>query len=120
MLTRSAFLAIGFGYFETLIKLGNKAQVDAERERLVNLNEYIKHHGGFDPMVFVDFVEETEGLLERVSSKINDPEEAMAEIMGGFNDISISNAIIYHLRLLASSWLKENRATHEAFITTDG
>ncbi|KAJ4420209.1 hypothetical protein N0V85_000694 [Neurospora sp. IMI 360204] len=112
--------AIGFGYFETLIKLGNKAQVDAERERLESLNEYIHHHGGFDPMVFVDFVEETDVLLKGVSDKLDDPEEAMVEITAAFNDADISNAIIYHLRLLASSWLKENRASHEAFLTTDG
>ncbi|KAK3497621.1 peptidase C65 Otubain-domain-containing protein [Neurospora hispaniola] len=111
--------AIGFGYFETLIKLGNKAQVDGERERLESLNEYIQHHGGFDPMVFVDFVEETDELLKRISDKLNVPEEAMDEVMHAFTDAEKSNAIIYHLRLLASSWLKENRGSHEAFITTD-
>ncbi|KAK1775677.1 peptidase C65 Otubain-domain-containing protein [Copromyces sp. CBS 386.78] len=112
--------AIGFGYFETLIKLGNKAQVDAEKQRLEGLNQYIQHHGGFDPMVFVDFVEETIDLLQRVSDKFANPDDALKEVVDTFNDVGISNGIIYHLRLLASSWLKENRATHEAFITTDG
>lgn len=113
-------LAIGFGYFETLIKLGNKAQVDAEKQRLEGLNEYIQLHGGFDPMVFVDFVEETTDLLQRVSDKFANPDEALKEVVDTFNDVSVSNGIIYHLRLLASSWLKENRATYEAFITTEG
>ncbi|CCC07718.1 hypothetical protein SMACR_01285 [Sordaria macrospora] len=89
--------AIGFGYFETLIRLGNKAQVDAEKQRLEGLNDYIQHH-----------------------DKFANPDDALKEVVDTFNDVGVSNGIIYHLRLLASSWLKENRAAHEAFITTDG
>src|SRR5262249_50997706 len=46
-------------------------------------------------------------------------QEAMAVLMGKFNDRNISNAIIYHLRMLAASYLKANPAAYEPFIPGD-
>ncbi|KAK3336101.1 peptidase C65 Otubain-domain-containing protein [Cercophora scortea] len=111
--------AIGFGYFETLVSNGSKAQVEGERQRLESLNGYIENVGGFSPFIFQDMAEETTALLDRISLVIDDPERAMAELTEAFNTPDISNSIIYHLRLLASSWLKGHRESYAAFITSD-
>ncbi|KAK3693692.1 peptidase C65 Otubain-domain-containing protein [Podospora appendiculata] len=111
--------AIGFGYFETLVSNGSKAQVDGERQRLESLNGYIENVGGFSPFIFQDMAEETTALLDRISLAIDDPERALAELTEAFNTPDISNSIIYHLRLLASSWLKGHRESYAAFITSD-
>ncbi|KAK0730072.1 peptidase C65 Otubain-domain-containing protein [Lasiosphaeris hirsuta] len=111
--------AIGFGYFETLVNGGSKAQVDSEKQRLESLNSYIENVGGLSPFVFQDMAEETIELLQRISNTIGDRAQAMAELEGSFNNPDIANSILYHLRLLASSWLKGNPDNFSAFITSD-
>jgi ubiquitin thioesterase protein OTUB1 len=111
--------AVGFGYFETLIKSGNKSRVESERQRLESLNDYIESVGGMSSMVFQDFVDETFTLLDKIAQLIGNPEQAEAELLEVFNTQDISNSIMYHFRLLASAYLKGNRETYGAFITTD-
>ncbi|KAL2256068.1 hypothetical protein VTK26DRAFT_2238 [Humicola hyalothermophila] len=111
--------AIGFGYFETLIKSATKAQFEAERQRLEGLNAYIENVGGMPSIVFQDFVDETFGLLVKLAQLVDNQERAMEELMEAFNTQDISNAIMYHFRLLASAFLKGNRETYGAFVTTD-
>ncbi|AEO65607.1 f269be01-2657-4f0a-9429-421a051efec3 [Thermothielavioides terrestris] len=110
--------AIGFGYFETLVKSGSKARIESERQRLQSLNSLIENVGGFSPYVFQDFVDETLTLLERMAGLVDHQEQAMAELLEAFNTPDISNSVMYHFRLLASSYLKSNRETYGAFITT--
>ncbi|KAK4236105.1 peptidase C65 Otubain-domain-containing protein [Achaetomium macrosporum] len=111
--------AIGFGYFETLVKSGSKARVESERQRLETLNTFIENIGGFSRYVFQDFVDETLALLQKMAGLVDHPEQAMTELLDAFNMPDISNSIIYHFRLLASSYLKANRDTYGAFVTTD-
>lgn len=110
--------AIGFGYFETLVKTGSKARVEAERQRLQDLNGYIESPGGVSAYVFQDFADETFLLLRKVSELIGNPEQAMRELLEAFNTPDVSNSIMYHFRLLASAYLKGNRETYGAFVTT--
>lgn len=111
--------AIGFGYFETLIKCGNKALVDSERRRFVLLNDYIERIGGMPSMVLQDFVDETLALLDKLARLIDNQEQAAAELFEAFNTQDISNSILYHFRLLASSFLKGNLEMYGAFVTGD-
>ncbi|KAL2145526.1 hypothetical protein VTI28DRAFT_6918 [Corynascus sepedonium] len=111
--------AIGFGYFETLVKTGSRARIQAERQRLEDLNALIENIGGFASYVFQDFVEETFHLLQKLAELVGHPKQAMAALEETFNTPEISNSIIYHLRMLASSYLKGNRDSYSAFITGD-
>ncbi|KAK4218969.1 peptidase C65 Otubain-domain-containing protein [Rhypophila decipiens] len=108
--------AIGFGYFETLITSCDKAQVEAEKLRMTRLNDYIETVGGMSPYIFLDMSEETIELLGRISDALPDRARAMAELMEAFNNPDISNSIIYHLRLLASSWLRGHSEDYSNFI----
>lgn len=82
------------------------------------LNSLIENIGGFSPYVFQDFVDETLALLERMAGLVEHQEQAMADLLEAFNTPDISNSVMYHFRLLASSYLKNNRDTYAAFVTT--
>jgi ubiquitin thioesterase protein OTUB1 len=110
--------AIGFGYFETLIKTGSKARVDAEKERMQALNAYIETAGGVPAYVFQDFADETSSLLEKMSEMIGNPERAAEDLLEAFNTPDVSNSIMYHFRLMASAYLKGHRDTYGDFIST--
>lgn len=102
-----------------MVCIFNKQQIEAEVQRMSNLNQYILTAGGYDISLFEDMVEETITLLKELADAMPNRDVAMAILMERFNDRACSNAIIYHLRLLASSWLKENAALFEPFIPDD-
>lgn len=107
--------AIGFGYFETLIQNGDRNEVEGEVARITSLNQVLISVG-YDSLLFEDMVEETINLLKDISARMPDQNSAMAILADRFNDRECSNAIIYHLRLLASSCLKAYPAPYEPFI----
>ncbi|KEZ39415.1 hypothetical protein SAPIO_CDS10131 [Scedosporium apiospermum] len=107
--------AIGFGYFETLIQNGDRNDVEAEVARITSLNQVLISVG-YDRFLFEDMVEETIRLLKDIAAHMVDPNAAMAILTDRFNDRDCSNAIIYHLRLLACSCLKTYPAPYEPFI----
>ncbi|KAK1724274.1 peptidase C65 Otubain-domain-containing protein [Colletotrichum acutatum] len=111
--------AIGFSYFEHLINNGDQHQILGEAARITSLNQYLLNVGGYDRMLFEDMVEETIGLLKDVAQNIANPQLAMDIMVQRFNDQGSSNAIIYHLRLLALSWLKGNVDLYEPFIPAE-
>ncbi|CAK7269464.1 hypothetical protein SEPCBS119000_003581 [Sporothrix epigloea] len=112
--------ATGFCYFEALIHNGDADLIVREKTRLLELNGYIREVGGYDPYVYEDMVEETEILFGAILNTLPDAENAIRVLTEAFNDEAVSNAIIYHLRLLAASYLKGNVETYEGFITHDG
>lgn len=63
---------------------------------------------------------ETINLLKDLAQIAGDTSTAMALLMQRFNDRECSNAIIYHLRLLAGAWLKGNAAEYEPFLDAGG
>ncbi|EOO01664.1 putative ubiquitin thioesterase protein [Phaeoacremonium minimum UCRPA7] len=112
--------AIGYGYFETLIQQGDVALVQSELQRLTALNQYLSSVGGYDDMVYEPMSEETIELLGDIAANMVDPLTAMSILTNKFNDPNSANSIIYHLRLLAASWLRENAETYEAFTAAEG
>ena len=84
---------------------------------MTSLDNFISTVGGFEPWVFEDMAEETTTLLTDIASSIETSPEAVEELLiQRFNDSSISNSIVYHFRLLASSWLKGSPSTYQDFI----
>lgn len=106
-----------FSYFETLIRLRNKAQLEEEIARIKSLNNLLKTAGGFAEWVFEDMAEEVTNLLRDLANLIPQSiPRAEAALRERFNDKAVSDSIVYYLRLLASSWLKANPASYEGFI----
>lgn len=106
--------AIGFCYFELLIQQGSQELVDGERLRLSQLSDYLFNTGGYNPEMFMDFLETTFQLFQDISDNMDTPDNALAILNSTFNDDS-SMGLLYHLRLLAASWLKGNRDQYEAW-----
>jgi ubiquitin thioesterase protein OTUB1 len=80
--------------------------------------------GGYQAMTFEDFAEETFVLLKEVSDLMDSPDHALAHVMQKLNDASISDPIVYHLRMLAASYMKGNAQDFADFVpdgkTVDG
>ncbi|EJT71076.1 ubiquitin thioesterase [Gaeumannomyces tritici R3-111a-1] len=108
--------AIGFSYFETLILTATPAKIAAEIARLAELDQYIENVGGFQRFLWEDMAEETMLILADIQANLANPDVAIASLQAKFNDDGVSNAVIYHLRLLAASYLKGNVDNYEPFI----
>lgn len=118
-LTLTWQIAIGFGYFENLVRFGDVNQLQAESARLAALNDYIEKVGGYSPFIIEDFVEVTLDLFAEIIQAVSQGQDAMPILMDKWNAEDSSSAMIYHLRLLAASWLKGNLTQYEHFITGD-
>jgi ubiquitin thioesterase protein OTUB1 len=107
---------VAFGYFETLLNLGNKSQFE-EIQRMNSLCQMLTNVGGFAGWVYEDMVMETKRLLIDLADTLQSSPRDMAQLLKTrFNDSGISDSIIHHLRLLASSYLKSRPATYLSFI----
>jgi ubiquitin thioesterase protein OTUB1 len=83
----------------------------------VSLNKYLNIVGGFETWLFEDMVEQTTDLLRDLANIVQGPPQAAQELLRRrFNDGDISNSIVHHFRILASSWLKGNPETYQSFI----
>ncbi|CAD6446064.1 cac4dda0-e91c-4847-ae3e-af6143c3ccf1 [Sclerotinia trifoliorum] len=110
-----------FSYFETLLGMGNRGQVEEELARMMSLNNLLTTAGGFDAWLFEDMVDETIRLLRDVADVMDTSIQAAESlILDRFNNSETSNAIVYHCRLLASSWLKANPQNYQGFIPDGG
>ncbi|KAI5867498.1 cysteine proteinase [Durotheca rogersii] len=108
--------AIVFGYFETLVRCGDLAHVQGELARLTSLNTLIENVGGHNAWLFEDMVSETFDLFSAIIAAMMNDGDAMPLVTDRFNNLESSQNIVYHQRLLASSWLKGNYAQYEPWI----
>ncbi|KAK6580524.1 hypothetical protein PZA11_006760 [Diplocarpon coronariae] len=109
--------AVGFSYFETLIRLRDRSQLEEEVARMISLNNLLATAGGFDSWLFEDMVEETTILLKELALLVETAPRGAADVLWQqFNKLEVSNSIVYHLRLLASSWMKANPILYQGFI----
>jgi len=84
---------------------------------MISFNNYLVRIGHFQEWMFEDMVEETTTLLKDLADLVQtSPQEADELLRARFNDGAVSNSIIYHFRLLASSWLKGNADVYAGFI----
>ncbi|TVY73153.1 Ubiquitin thioesterase otubain-like [Lachnellula suecica] len=110
-------ITAGFSYFETLLRQGSKALLDEEVARMTSLDNLLTTVGGFEAWLFEDMVLETTNLLRDMADLVQtNPQGAADLLLQRFNDPEISNAIVYHFRLLASSWLKGSSDEYLGFI----
>ena len=103
-----------------MLKTGDRVKLNAELQRIIQLDEYLTNAGGYNPYIFEDMVEETRILFQELLEVMDHKDAAMAALVQKFNDRDSSNAIIYHLRLLAASWLKGNAELYQDFVPGDG
>ncbi|KAI4595955.1 hypothetical protein KJ359_006247 [Pestalotiopsis sp. 9143b] len=120
--------AIGFAYFETLVQRGDVDVLSGELARVSSLDSYLMNVGGFDTMLFEDMTSVTLDLFQELIAAFEEgqdtgadaTEHAMSILFDKWNDPDASNSMIYHLRLLAASYLKGNVAQYRDFIAVAG
>ncbi|KAG9247152.1 peptidase C65 Otubain-domain-containing protein [Calycina marina] len=108
--------AIAFAYFEKLLQLSDAGQFELEIARLVSLDNYIETVGGQDPSYFMDMTEETIELLKDLLALLDNPQVARNTLLERFNDNGRAPSIIYHMRLLAVSWLRGHAEEYQGFL----
>ena len=67
--------------------------------------ETLKQSGNNEEIV-MDFFEPFQGILKRVVSSLISRDQCAKEIFSAFNDIQVSNSIVFYVRLVASAFLK--------------
>lgn len=101
-----------------MVRCGDINQAQGELARLTSLNNFIENVGGHDAWLFEDMVAETFDLFNSIIAAMSSGQDGMPFVMEKFNNIESSQSIVYHQRLLASSWLKGNFAQYEPWITS--
>lgn len=90
-------VAIAYGYFETLIHLGDGHKFLEEETRLRSLiNTCVA--AGFEEMMIEDFADVTFDLLRKVANGMHDG-TAEGILHEAFNDDMMQNYIITHFRV---------------------
>ena len=98
----------------------DKSQLEEEIARMTSLNNFLVNIGGFEAWVFEDMAEETISLLRDMAQSIQTSPQTAAELLiQRFNNREVSDSIVYHFRLLASSWLKGDPTSYQDFIQND-
>lgn len=110
--------AIGFSYFEKLIGTGDRAKVENEATRLLDMNPMLGEVGGYD--YYEDWAEDFVQLLHDAANNIDNPAVAHNMLVQKWNDVTVTSGMIYYMRLLAATYLKSNAETYDPFIADSG
>ncbi|ORX50463.1 cysteine proteinase [Hesseltinella vesiculosa] len=104
--------AFGFAWFESLLHDPIRYQTD-----LARLKETPKllERAGFQSLAYEDFYEVTLEQFERIPSYADDPDMLLVN----FQSEEISNAIVMHLRFLASAFLRLHANDYEPFLVAE-
>lgn len=110
------YIAIGFSYYESLLRSQNRNVLEEEIARIISLNNLLTTAGGYDTWLFEDMVEQTTDLLRDLAEVVEtSPDVATILLLARFNEQDSLN-IIYHMRLLASASLASNSDSYQGFI----
>ncbi|KAK3172527.1 hypothetical protein OEA41_005849, partial [Lepraria neglecta] len=106
--------ALAFGYFEALLRIGDKAKVQTE---LTKLQEYIKRFEsvGFPDYAYEDIVDVTFALLEQTAASLPN-HDGGAALLAAFNDVTTQNSLTFHFRLITAAWMKSHDAFYADFL----
>ena len=112
-------LAIGFSYFECLIKLWSIEKVQLEQARLASLNETISALGIMDAYMVADFWEPFEQTLTNLASMIASnasADEAIEAVKAQFNEEGSGSYLVYYVRCVTALQLLTNSMLYEPFL----
>ncbi|CAM1506126.1 Fc.00g057670.m01.CDS01 [Cosmosporella sp. VM-42] len=106
--------AIGFSYFEKLIESGSQQFVESEVARITTLNHMVARDGGYS--YFEDWAEEMLDMVRLIAQHMNNPPVAHMVLHERWNDAAVTGGLIYYLRLLAATYLKNHASEYEPFL----
>lgn len=89
--------AIAFGYFESLVRVGDPAKFQQEEVRLRSLAN-VTAAAGWDWSMVEDFADEMFDLLRKMSASLQTG-DSESTLVDAFNDEGLQNSIITYLRV---------------------
>ncbi|EKJ72879.1 hypothetical protein FPSE_06925 [Fusarium pseudograminearum CS3096] len=108
--------AIGFSYVEKLIESGDQAKVEGEVARLMSMNPLLTTVGNYP--YWEEMADEVLDLLREVAQNVSsNPQYAHQLNQDKWNEPGTSDSMIYYLRLLVGTFIKNDPATYEPFLT---
>lgn len=93
-----ASLAIAFGYYECLLKIGDRAKFAQEEARLKSLRNTVSESGQ-QVDILEDFEDFALDLLKETAKTIGAP-DAESKLVDAFNDDVSQNYIITYFRVI--------------------
>ncbi|KAI7457765.1 cysteine proteinase [Hortaea werneckii] len=111
---RCGWRAIAYGYFETLIHLGDSNKFLEEEARLRSLSNVL-NQAGYDALLYEDFADAMFDTLRKVHNALQtgDAETILHE---DFNDEALQNYIITYLKTLTSAWMKTKQSEYSPWL----
>jgi ubiquitin thioesterase protein OTUB1 len=107
--------AIGFSYFEKLIESGDQAKIEGEVARLMSMNPLLTTMGNYP--YWEEMAEEMLDYMREVAQNVSNPQYAHQLNQDKWNEPGASDSMIYYLRLLVGTFIKNDPAAFEPFIT---
>ncbi|KAF2104765.1 cysteine proteinase [Rhizodiscina lignyota] len=106
--------AIGFCYYETLLRLGDKQKFLEEQARIRSLGNLLQAVG-HSRDIYEDWEDEAIDLLRTLPTCAT-VEESSAALLSAFNDTVRSMNIITYLKVLTGAWMRTHSEDYEPFI----
>jgi ubiquitin thioesterase protein OTUB1 len=95
----------------------NRSNVVEEIARIRSFGCLVEAAGNVESWLYEKTAGETINFLKDLHNSVNCTLQSRADLlMRRFNDTKISNAIIFHLRLISSLWAAEHAQTYEGLI----
>jgi ubiquitin thioesterase protein OTUB1 len=95
----------------------SKPDIAEEISRIVSFNNLMETAGKFETRLYEDLAEENRSFLKFLLDSTWSPSATRTEsLLQRFNNTEISGSIIYHLRMISSSWVAANAKTYEALV----
>ncbi|KAK7208252.1 peptidase C65 Otubain-domain-containing protein [Myxozyma melibiosi] len=103
-----AWRAFAFRFFEFAQSYAPD-QIAELKSRIMSLTKLL-NEAGYNENGYIDFVEETESLFDRL------PGLTTETLVSEFNNMEVSSAVIVHFRLLAAAYVKTHAEDYMPFI----
>ncbi|OAP54472.1 hypothetical protein AYL99_11573 [Fonsecaea erecta] len=104
-----------FGYFETLLRSGDPSLITQELVRLRSFEQTMRSVG-IDYELITDMFECTWQLFDALKSAVERGDTNEAVLLSVFNDADVSNSIVYHFKMMTSSFMQLQPDRYEAFL----
>ncbi|KIW82436.1 hypothetical protein Z517_05463 [Fonsecaea pedrosoi CBS 271.37] len=104
-----------FGYFEILLRSGDPGLITQELVRLRSFEQTMRSVG-IDYDIIIDMFDYTWELFDALKSAVERRDINEAVLLNSLNDENISNSIVYHFKMMTSSFMQLQPDRYEAFL----
>ncbi|OAL21025.1 hypothetical protein AYO22_08309 [Fonsecaea multimorphosa] len=104
-----------FGYFEILLRSGDPSLITQELVRLRSFEQTMRSVG-IDYDIIIDMFDYTWELFDALKAAVERRDTNESVLLDSLNDENISNSIVYHFKMMTSSFMQLQPDRYEAFL----